>query len=280
MMGGFLHFWQHIPEHIRPDIFSIGSFSIHWYSLMYIVALAIVYLLTAHRIHRGEVTVPPDTTALLDVVTWSVLGIILGGRTGYVLFYDLPYYVRHPLEIFLPFSFTGGLHYTGFSGMSFHGGLIGVLIVFAILCKKRGWSILALSDTLVPAIPLGYTFGRLGNFINGELYGRATHWALGMYFPLDPAGLLRYPSQLFEALFEGIFLFAVLWPMRNWRPFKGFLTGAFLIGYGVVRFFVEFIRQPDPQLGFVIGPFSMGQVLCTGMILAGLGLWIINRHRR
>ncbi len=278
-MGSFFHIWQHLPSHISPIIFSIGSFALHWYSLMYILALATAYLLTAWRIREGELSVPPDTSSLADVILTSVIGVIVGGRLGYVLVYDLPYYVRHPLEIFLPFSFKGGIHFTGFSGMSFHGGLLGVLIVLWILSHRRGWKILDLMDALVPAVPLGYTFGRLGNFINGELYGRVTHWSLGMYFPLAPTHELRFPSQLFEALFEGIVLFIILWSIRNWRPFRGFLSGAYLMGYGVARFFVEFTRQPDPQLGYVLGPFTMGQVLCAGMIIAAVLLWIVQWKR-
>lgn len=278
-MENLLNFWQHIPEHLRPDVFSIGVFSIHWYSLMYIVALLVIFLLTAGRIKKGEVSLPSSPSELLDVITWSVLGIIAGGRLGYVLIYDPRYYASHTLEAFLPFSWEGGFHYTGFLGMSFHGGLVGVLVVFFLYCRKRGWKLFDLTDVLAPAIPLGYTFGRLGNFINGELYGRATHNVLGMYFPLDPSGVLRYPSQLIEALLEGLLLFAVLWPLRNRRPFTGFLSGFFLIGYGVFRFIAEFFRQPDPQLGFVLWGFSMGQLLCAAMVVSGIIIWMVCPKR-
>jgi phosphatidylglycerol---prolipoprotein diacylglyceryl transferase len=273
-MSPFWQFWQSLPSHMHPDLFKIGPVPIRWYSIMYMVALAVVFFLTAWRIRRGEVKQPPDSSQLLDLIIMSILGIIIGGRVGYVIFYDPVYYWHHPLEAFLPFSFTNGIHYTGFSGMSFHGGLIGVLVFLILFCRRRKWPVLRISDTLVAAIPLGYTFGRIGNFINGELYGRVTHSIIGMHFPLAPGPDLRYPSQLFAAFFEGLFLFAVLWPLRNKRPFNGFLTSLYLFGYGFVRFFVEFFRQPDPQLGFVLGPFTMGQVLCALMMAGAVGLYI------
>ncbi len=278
-MSPMVHFWQHLPSHMHPVIFSIGPVPVRWYSVMYLLALVVVYALTAWRIRRGEVRIPPDEGTLQDFIITSILGIIVGGRIGYVLVYDLPYYWRHPMEAFLPFSLQGGFHYTGFTGMSFHGGLIGVLLVLGYLCRKRGWALLDLTDSLAPAIPLGYTFGRLGNFVNGELFGRVTDLPIGMYFPLAPGHQLRFPSQLFEAGLEGLALFAVLWPLRNTRPFRGFLSGAYLIGYGVARFLVEFTRQPDPQLDFVLGPFTMGQVLCFLMIVAGGALWLIQWRR-
>lgn len=278
-MDGITAFWQNLPSHMNPAIFTVGSFSLRWYSAMYLLALITVYLLTSWRIRRGEVRIPPSSDALADLLITSILGIIIGGRLGYVLFYDLPYFARHPLEILLPFSLEGGFHYVGFSGMSFHGGLVGVLLVFAIVARRRGWSLMELLDGLAPAIPLGYTFGRLGNFINGELYGRVTHSALGMRFPAAPTGDLRFPSQLFEAFGEGLLLFAVLWPLRNRRPFAGFLSGCYLFGYGAVRFFVEFTREPDAQLGFVLGPFSMGQVLCFAMMVAAAVLWFVQWRR-
>jgi len=273
-MQPLIHGWQHLPAHLSPVIFSVGAFFLHWYSVMYLLALATVYLLSSWRIRRGEVHCPPAARDLQDLIGTSILGIILGGRLGYVLVYDPPYYLHHPLEILLPFSFQGGFHYTGFSGMSFHGGLIGVLIVFAVFCRRRRWPLWEVLDNLAPAVPLGYTFGRLGNFINGELYGRVTESALGMYFPEAPTPELRFPSQLFEALGEGLLLFAVLWPLRNRRPFPGFLSTCYLFGYGLIRFLVEFTRQPDPQLGFVLGPFSMGQILCVLMMAAAVAIWV------
>ncbi|GBE05669.1 prolipoprotein diacylglyceryl transferase [bacterium BMS3Abin10] len=162
--------------------------------------------------------------------------------------------------------------------MSYHGGLIAVIIATMIFCKKNKISFWRFTDLLISAIPLGYMFGRIGNFLNGELYGRVTTAAWGMYFPLDATGRLRHPSQLYEAFFEGIFLFAILWNLRKRSAFNGYLSSLYLIGYGLVRFFIEFVREPDVQLGFVLGPLSMGQVLCFFMILAGMAIFLVKRN--
>jgi phosphatidylglycerol:prolipoprotein diacylglycerol transferase len=279
-MDQFIRFWQHIPEHIDPFIFEIGSFRLGWYGLMYIVAFGVVYLMCLHRIkHEGF----PYTKELLqDLFVWVVMGLIVGARLGYVVFYNPGYYASHPLEIFLPFSLEGGFRFTGISGMSYHGGLIGCVTAGIWFLRKRKIAVWPFADFIFPGGPLGYTFGRLGNFINGELYGRATDAPWGMYFPSDPTATLRHPSQLYEAFFEGVFLFALLWLWRRRFPFPGASLAIYLIGYGTVRFFIEFVRQPDAHLGTVLGPFSMGQVLCFAMITAGavLGLWLRSRARR
>ena len=202
-------------------------------------------------------------------LTWLILAVLIGGRLGYVLFYDLSYFLKHPLEIFLPFDINNGFQYTGLYGMSYHGALIAIVIASVVFCRKFKLNFWLLADLLVPAVPLGYTFGRLGNFINGELYGRVTSMLWGMYFPLDPMHRLRHPSQLYEALFEGVFLFIILWSLRKRVRISGVLFSFYLIGYGIVRFFLEFFRQPDEQLGFIFGSFTMGQILCFMMILLG-----------
>ena len=163
--------------------------------------------------------------------------------------------------------------------MSYHGALIVIIAASVIFCRKHKLNFWLLTDLFVPAIPLGYTFGRLGNFINGELYGRITTVPWGMYFPLDPTHQLRHPSQLYEVLFEGVFLFIILWSLRKRVRFPGIIFSLYLIGYGVVRFFLEFFREPDPQIGFVLGPFTMGQILCFMMILSG-GILIKIRMSR
>ena len=165
----------------------------------------------------------------------------------------------------------------GISGMSYHGGAIGVLLASIIFCRKHRINFWRFADLFCPAIPLGYTFGRIGNFINGELYGRVTTVPWGMYFPLDPYHRLRHPSQLYEAFFEGIFLFAILWMMRKKKYFDGFLFSLYLIGYGTVRFFIEFFRAADPQVGFVFGMLTMGQVLCLVMVFLGIAVIIIKK---
>ncbi len=160
--------------------------------------------------------------------------------------------------------------------MSYHGALIAIIIASVFFCRKHKLNFWLLSDLLSPAVPLGYTFGRLGNFINGELYGRVTSVAWGMYFPLDPTHQLRHPSQLYEALFEGVFLFIILWSLRKKVWASGRLFSLYLFGYGGIRFCLEFFRQPDPQLGFVFGPFTMGQILCFAMILSGVLIFVIR----
>lgn len=264
----FVQWWQHIPEHLNPNLISIGSFHIRYYGLMYIIAFTISYLLILYRMKHEDYNYSNET--LEDYFMWGILSIIIGARLGYVLFYNLPYYLAHPIEIISPVSFQGGFHFTGIAGMSYHGAVIGVILVSIFYFKKHQIDFWNFADLVVPTVPLGYTFGRLGNFINGELYGRVTSTPWGMYFPLDQTHQLRHPSQLYEATFEGLFLFILLWSLRKVKVFDGFLFALYLIGYGTVRFFIEFFRQPDVQLGFVLGPFSMGQLLCFAMILTGL----------
>lgn len=273
-MNSFIQFWQHIPEKIDPVIIGVGQLQIRYYGLMYIVAFTIAYLLVMKRVHDEDYSFTKDT--IQDSFVWMILGIMLGGRLGYVLFYNLSYYLSNPLEIFLPFSFNDGIRFTGLAGMSYHGGLLGVLTAALLFCRKHKINFWQLTDLIAPVVPLGYTFGRIGNFINGELYGRATTMPWGMYFPYDTIGALRHPSQLYEAFFEGIFLFLILWGIRKKSPFQGFLSSMYLIGYGTVRFFIEFFREPDPQLGFIFGSFSMGQALCLGMIICGCGIYFIR----
>lgn len=256
---------------MSPIIFSIGGFELRWYGMMYIIAFTLTYVLVRVQIKRGEYDYSDELVE--SFFMWAILGVLLGGRIGYVIFYNLGYYLQHPLEAILPFSFSNGIQFTGIAGMSYHGGVIGVLLAFVYVSNKFEISFFNLTDMVVPAIPLGYTFGRLGNFINGELYGRVTEVPWGMYFPAARSHQLRHPSQLYEAFFEGIFLFAILWAMRKKSPFPGFLPGLYLIGYGVVRFFIEFYRMPDEHLGTVLGVLTMGQILCLGMIIGGLVFW-------
>lgn len=267
-MDSFWTWWQHLPAKMDPVIFAIGPFKLQYYGLMYLVAFGITYLLVRYRLSRErrfEIPLEP----VQGLLTAMIIGLILGARLGYVVFYNAAYYLNHPLEIFLPFDFSNGMRFTGISGMSYHGGLIGVILAALYFTRHSGLSFLQMADLFIPCIPLGYTFGRLGNFINGELYGRVTTSNIGMYFPQAGDGLRRYPSQLFEAFFEGLVLFAILWFLRRRVKLPGAMLGIYLIGYGTVRFFIEFVRQPDAQLGFVWRSFSMGQLLCTAMILCG-----------
>jgi len=279
-MDDFWQWWQHIPERIDPVVFQIGSFRLQYYGLMYIAVFAVCYALIRYRWARESRFSNVTAAQVTDLVTAGILGVIIGGRLGYVLFYNLGYYLRHPLEIVLPFSFSGGFHFTGISGMSFHGGLIAIILFSWLYIRSAGLSFRQMADLFIPAIPLGYTFGRLGNFINGELYGRVTDVPWGMYFPLSPQRVLRHPSQLYEAFFEGIVLFIVLWSLRKVRLPEGAMLALFLIGYGTVRFFIEFFREPDAHLGPVFLFLSMGQVLCGGMIIAGVGLFFWLKRKQ
>lgn len=271
-MDSFVHFWQHLPEHIDPSIFQIGSFQLRWYSMMYIAAFLTTYLLVIYRIRREERFKAYSPETVQDLFIWTITGLIIGARLGYVLFYNFSYYAQHPLEIILPFEFSGGVRFVGISGMSYHGGAIGVLLAGLIYCRKNKIDFWNLADLLCPVIPLGYTFGRIGNFLNGELYGRVTDVVWGMYFPFDPTHQLRHPSQLYEAFFEGIFLFGLLWRFRKADIPKGAFLGLYIAGYGAVRFIIETVREPDSQLGFVIMHFTMGQLLCLAMVLIGLAI--------
>jgi len=245
---------------------------------MYIVAFAITYLLVLHRLNNERYEY--SKVVIQKYFVWAILGLLIGGRLGYVLFYDLTYFITHPLRVIWPFDYSNGFQYVGLFGMSYHGGLLGVFSASLFFCYKNRVNFWHFADLFSPVIPLGYTFGRIGNFLNGELYGRVTSAAWGMYFPLDPTGQLRYPSQLYEAFFEGIFLFAILWSVREKRLFNGFHFCLYIISYGIVRFCIEFVREPNPGLGSICHFFTMGQVLSVAMILGGVFIMLVKRNRR
>jgi phosphatidylglycerol:prolipoprotein diacylglycerol transferase len=281
-MGGFLYWWQHLPSHLNPVLLHVGPLRIQWYGLMYLVAFATVYFLARARCRREERFRIYDEEFLKNLLTYSFIGVLAGGRIGYVLFYNLGYYAAHPFEIILPFSFRGGFHFTGISGMSYHGGVTGAILGGYWFCRRYKADFWNLCDLFFPVAPLGYTFGRLGNFINGELWGRVTDSPIGMYFPLSPdPTVLRHPSQIYEGLFEGVFLFVVLLFLRRLKLPKGSMFPAYVFGYGFVRFFIEFFREPDRQLGFVLfGTFSRGQELCFAMMVFAVGLFFWLRSRK
>ncbi|MDP2725281.1 MAG: prolipoprotein diacylglyceryl transferase [Syntrophales bacterium] len=274
-MENLINYWQTLPSHINPNIITIGAFQLRYYSLMYLVAFFLTYKLVSYRLEREDFSYSLET--IQDFFVWGIFGLIIGARLGYVLFYNLLYYLRHPLEIILPLSFSQGIRFVGISGMSYHGGALGVIISALIFCHKRGINFWNFADLFSPTFPLGYTFGRIGNFINGELFGRVTASPWGMFFPFAPSHELRHPSQLYEAFFEGVVLFVVLWIMRKKRSFAGLHIALYIIGYGIIRFFIEFYREPDEHLGFIWKTMSMGQILCIAMIMAGLGIIIIRK---
>ena len=243
-----------------PVAFHIGPLAVRWYGLMYLVGFVLFVILGKHRARQNLLTGwhPRDVD---DMLFFGVFGVILGGRLGYVLFYKLGYYAAHPLEIFALWQ----------GGMSFHGGLIGVLLALALFAHRRHKRWLDVTDFVAPLVPLGLAAGRLGNFINGELWGRPTNVPWAMVFPQVDT-LPRHPSQLYELGLEGLALFAILWIYARRRRPVGAVSGLFLIGYGAARFVVEFFREPDAFLGVLALGLSMGQWLSLPMIAAGIAL--------
>jgi phosphatidylglycerol---prolipoprotein diacylglyceryl transferase len=278
MWESFVNAWQHLPGDLNPVMIGIGTLKIRWYGFMYLVVLGITYFLARYRVRTERLGL--STEILEKVFFWGMAGVILGARLGYVFFYNFGYYFQHPIEIVLPFQFSPHFQFVGYAGMSYHGGLICLALSIFWLEQREHLPAFTVADLLATTFPLGYTFGRLGNFINGELYGRVTdHW-WGMYFPADESGRLRHPSQLYEAFFEGIVLFILMWSLRRRRPFPGFHTAIYVMGYGVIRFFIEFVRQPDYQLGTLWGNFTMGQILCLAMITCGGMLMLVQSRKR
>ncbi|MGA9667341.1 MAG: prolipoprotein diacylglyceryl transferase [Gallionella sp.] len=250
-----------------PVAIRIGSFGIHWYGLMYLAGFLAFLWLGRKRI--AILNDPRINTKLLDdLLFYGVLGVILGGRLGYVLFYKAGYYFAHPLEIFAVWQ----------GGMSFHGGFLGVLAAMAFLAHKQQLRWLQLTDFIAPLVPPGLAFGRLGNFINGELWGRPTDVPWAMIFP-KVDNLPRHPSELYEFALEGVLLFVMLWIYaRKPRP-VGAVSGLFLIGYGSFRFLVEFTREPDDFLGLLSLGMSMGQWLSLPMVIAGVLMMVLSYRR-
>ena len=245
-----------------PIAFQIGPLSARWYGIMYAVGFSLAWLLGRWRAKQPGSGWKPEQVD--DLITWLVVGVILGGRIGYVLFYDLSYYLQNPADMAAIWR----------GGMSFHGGVAGVIIVCWLYGKHIGKNLLQVGDFIGPLVPPGLFFGRLGNFINGELWGRIADVPWAMIFPTG-GPLPRHPSQLYEAGLEGLTLFLVLWFYSAKPRTTGAVGGLFLLGYGGFRFIVEFFRQPDVQLGFVaLGWMSMGQILCLPMIALGLALML------
>ncbi|HDM32522.1 MAG TPA: prolipoprotein diacylglyceryl transferase [Deltaproteobacteria bacterium] len=248
-----------VYPHINPVLVHVGPFQIRWYGLMYVVGFVLAYVIMVHTARRRRYGL--DREDIEDLLTYCIIGLILGARLGYCLVYNTPYYWNHPLEIVAVWE----------GGMSFHGGLVGVLLAGWVFSVKRDKSFWMLADLGSMAAPLGLFFGRVGNFINGELYGRVTHMPWGMIFP-GAGPYPRHPSQLYEAFFEGIVLFLIVYRIGKRRLPHGVTFGCFLMAYGTIRFFLEFFREPDSQLGFIMGLFTMGQLLCSIMIIFGVVL--------
>jgi len=255
-----------ITVNINPILIDLGPIRVSWYGLMYVLGFLASYLLVRYQMNKKDFGV-----SRLDVENlffYLILGLIIGARLGYVLFYDLKMYLADPLEIFAVWH----------GGMSFHGGLIGVLIVGILFCWKNKKSFWTVADLFIVTAPIGLGLGRIGNFINGELYGRVTQVPWGMIFPKG-GPLPRHPSQLYESGLEGGVLFLILWFLKDKKLPEGGLLAVFVSFYGLFRFIVEFFREPDPQLGFVLGSFTMGQILCSFMIVGGIGLLLYLKGR-
>ena len=268
--------YQHLPEHMDPVVFSIGFFSVHWYALMYILALSVSGYILWRQV-RGWLS----SDRYIDLVFNLTLGVLVGSRLGYVLLYDFSFYTAHPSAIVWPFDTASGA-WIGIAGMSYYGGLVGAVIGLWLFVRQHASSFWRLADAIAFSVPLGYFFGRIGNFLNGELYGRATERCFGMYFPEAALGdtVLRHPSQLYEAFFEGIILFFVVNLLRKRFAFSGALAAAYIVGYGVLRFGIEFFREPDPQIGFVFGWLTLGQIIAAITSVSGLGLFFWLRRKR
>jgi phosphatidylglycerol:prolipoprotein diacylglycerol transferase len=253
---------------ISPVLLHIGPIQIRWYGIMYLVGYVVGYRLLRQRIKRGLLAMSePDLDALIG---YFVVGMLVGARLVYAIVYQPGHYLNEPLEFFRLWH----------GGLSFHGAMLGMVAACLVFAHRRHVPFWQLGDALAYCGAPGLFFGRLGNFINGELYGRPSHLPWAMIFPSDPLHIPRHPSELYEALGEGVLVFLLLVVLqrralkRDWyRP--GLLAGAFLMLYGTVRFLLEFTRQPDPQLGLVVGPFSMGQVLCAAMVVAGVILMAV-----
>lgn len=267
--------------HINPEIVRIGPIALRWYGLMYAIGFASSYALVKYqlkKIRQGSETggkgkgknvaakkIPDD---FLDALyTYLIVGLILGARLGYILFYDLSSYIRNPLEIVAVWH----------GGMSFHGGMIGSMLACYLCCRKYRVDFWQVADLVVVTTPIGLGLGRLGNFINGELFGRTTDVPWAMVFP-EGGPLPRHPSQLYEFALEGVALFTILWLLKNRKHAQGTMLAACLVFYGLFRIIAEFFRQPDPQLGFIIGPFTMGQVLSALTMLGGIILYVFRRR--
>jgi phosphatidylglycerol:prolipoprotein diacylglycerol transferase len=255
-----------------PIALKLGPVAIHWYGLTYLVAFGLFLWLASLRVRQPQFAQRGWTRRdVEDMLFYGVLGVVIGGRLGYVLFYKPTYYAANPLEILAVWK----------GGMSFHGGLLGVLVAMALFARMRRRPFLEITDLIAPCVPTGLASGRVGNFINGELWGREADpglpWA--MIFPQSGSNIPRHPSQIYQFLLEGLLLFVLLWLYAR-KPRKlGEVSGAFLTGYGAFRFIAEYFREPDSFLGLLALNMSMGQWLCVPMVIAGIALWTWA-HRR
>lgn len=247
--------------HFSPVAFSLGPIQVHWYGLMYLAGFVMAWLLARWRARHYQLDFSP--AAIDDIIFYAAMGVIVGGRLGYMIFYNASQWLSHPLSIFKLWE----------GGMSFHGGLLGVIASVWLVGRRIGKSFLEIGDFIAPLVPLGLAAGRLGNFINGELWGRPADVPWAMVFP-HADNLPRHPSQLYEMGLEGIALFVLVWVYASQKRPTGAVSGVFLMGYAVSRMLAECFREPDVQLGFLAFDWlTMGQLLSIPMLLAGFFLW-------
>lgn len=266
-----MNYWNHIYENFDPVALSLFGLNIHWYGIMYVLALVSALVMAKWIVTKDKLDM--DKKILDDYFIWIEVGVILGARLGYILFYDpnTSYYMTHPWQIFNPFS-NG--EFVGIRGMSYHGALIGFLLGSYLFSRKNGYSFWYLMDIVAIAVPVGYIFGRIGNFLNQELVGRATDVSWGIYVD----GVLRHPSQLYEAFLEGVVVAIIIYLIRHRVSFAGGLTLAYGALYGLARFSAEFWRAPDPQIGYIMGWMTQGQLLSLPMILISVvGVFYLSK---
>ncbi len=252
--------------HIDPVIFRIGPLALRWYGLTYVVGFISSYMLIIYQVKKRALKMSRDS--IDDLFFYLILGLIVGARLGYVIFYNLDFYLHRPLEIFVLWA----------GGMSFHGGLAGAFIAGWIVIKRKKLDLLTMADLIIPTCPVGIGLGRIGNFINGELYGRPSDVPWAMVFP-DGGTRPRHPSQLYEMFLEGFVLFVVLWIYKDHKKREGDVLALFLVLYGIFRVFCELFREADVQVGYFFGLISMGQVLSFVMIATGLFVSYLVRSR-
>ncbi|CUU84349.1 prolipoprotein diacylglyceryl transferase [Campylobacter hyointestinalis] len=268
-----LNSWNLIYSKIDPVAFKLFGLSVHWYGIMYVLALVVALLMAKYFAKKDSLGI---SNSLLDnYFFWVEIGVILGARLGYILIYDsnTSYYLLHPWQIFNPFA---NCEFVGIRGMSYHGAVVGFILATLMFCKRYKQNLWMLLDLVALSVPLGYFFGRIGNFLNQELFGRVTNepWAIMV------AGSLRHPSQLYEAVLEGLVLFVILFIYRKYKKFDGELIAMYAMLYTLARFLCEFFREPDFGIGFVAFGMSMGQILSICMFAFGFIVYINLKKKR
>lgn len=252
----------------NPSLIEFGPLRIQYYAVTWLLSAVLIYIFLKNNTAIKALALGKEDVNDMVFLYGLFFGAICGGRLGYMFFYGTDQLINNPLSLF----------YIWQGGLSFHGGLMGVIISLIVFCKKKNIEFLRLMDGVALAMPIGLGLVRIGNFFNGELYGKATNGEWGFIFPTDPFGILRHPSQLYESFGEGLFLFAILFFINSKTNVKGIVSSSFLIFYGLIRFIIEFYRQPDAHIGYIVlDTISMGQILCIPMIIIGFFILIYSR---